>query len=152
RARPAPTRRTRTARATLPGRVRTADRGRPARRRRAAAGPRPAEDHGRNRTMLRKLRDAISPTRGRRLARAFSRLGWAGFWLQAVFGSITVAGMVYSFAFSRPASETRSGLAFVEYLVIVNLVLLLFTTLWSYRYTRLARRIADPKRRPPESS
>jgi hypothetical protein len=102
--------------------------------------------------MLQKLRDAISPTRGRSLARAFSRLGWAGFWLQAVFGSITVAGMVYYFAFARPASESRSGLGFVEYLVIANLVLLLFTTFWSYRYTRLARRIADPKLRPPESS
>jgi hypothetical protein len=100
--------------------------------------------------MLQKLRDAISPIRGRSLAKAFTRLGWTGFWLQALFGSLTVAGMIYYFA-SRPPSESRSGFPFVEYLAIADLVLLLFTTFWSYRYTRLARRIADPKRRPPES-
>jgi hypothetical protein len=101
--------------------------------------------------MFKKLRDAISPSKSRSLARAFTRLGWAGFWLQAVFGTLTVAGMVYYFAVSRPAAEARSGLPLVEYLTIVDLLLLLFTTLWSYRYTRLAWRIADPKRRPPEA-
>ncbi len=101
---------------------------------------------------MRKLRDAVSRTRGRSLARAFSRPGRAGFWLQAVFGSLTVAGMVYYFAFARPAPGSRGGLGFVEYLVIANLALLLLTTPWPCRYTRLARRIAAPKRWPPESS
>jgi hypothetical protein len=101
--------------------------------------------------MFRKLLDAVRPSKSRSLARAFSRLGWAGFWLQIVFGALTVAGMVYYFVVSRPAAESVIGLRLVEYLTIADLLLLLFTTLWLYRYTRLARRIADPKRRPPES-
>jgi hypothetical protein len=59
--------------------------------------------------------------------------------------------MIYYFAFARPDAEARSGLPLVEYLTIANLLLLLFTTFWSYRYTRLARRMMDPARRPEES-
>src|SRR5262249_248475 len=40
---------------------------------------------------------------------------------------------------------------FIEYLTIVNLLILAFTIFWSYRYTRLARRMLDPERRPSES-
>jgi hypothetical protein len=34
-------------------------------------------------------------------------------------------------------------------LTIAGLLVLAFTTVWFYRYTRLARQIADPERRPP---
>ena len=37
-------------------------------------------------------------------------------------------------------------------LTIVNLFLLLFTIFWSYRYTRLAKKLMDPDKRPSESS
>jgi hypothetical protein len=58
--------------------------------------------------------------------------------------------MVYYSFFSR--SETpRSGVFFVEYLTIANLLMLVFTAFWSYRYTRLARQMMDPQRRPPQS-
>jgi hypothetical protein len=102
--------------------------------------------------MLRRLRDAIRPSKGKSLGKAFSRLGWAGFWLQVVFGSLPILGMAYYFTFSRSGTDARDGFGFVEYLTIVNLLLLLFTICWSYRYTRLGRRIMDPQRRPPESS
>jgi hypothetical protein len=78
-------------------------------------------------------------------------LGWAGFWLQLVFGSIPIVVMVYYFAFSRSTSGLRSGFRFIEYLTIANLLILVFTTLWSYLYTRLGKRLLDPERRPPES-
>jgi hypothetical protein len=58
--------------------------------------------------------------------------------------------MVYYFAFSR-SSTSRDGLPFVEYLTIASMLMLAFTTIWSYRYTKLARRIMDPDRRPKES-
>ena len=45
---------------------------------------------------------------------------------------------------------TRGGFLFVEYLTIIGLVVLAFTTIWSYRYTRLAEKIADPLQRPTE--
>jgi hypothetical protein len=68
-----------------------------------------------------------------------------------VFGSIPVVVMAYYFAFSRSTSEPRSGFRFVEYLTIADLLILVFTTLWSYRYTRLGKRLMDPERRPSES-
>ena len=39
----------------------------------------------------------------------------------------------------------------VEYLTIASLLLLGFTTLWSYRYTVVAKRIADPQQSPSPS-
>jgi hypothetical protein len=39
----------------------------------------------------------------------------------------------------------------VQYLTAGNLLLLLVTLWWSYRYTLLGRRILDPQRRPAES-
>lgn len=101
--------------------------------------------------MLRRLQDAISPSKGKSLAGAFYRLGWAGIWFQVVFGSLPILMMVYYFAFSRSATSPRSGLRFVEYLTIIDLLILLFTIFWSYRYTRLARRITGPERCPSEA-
>jgi hypothetical protein len=98
--------------------------------------------------MLDRLRNAILPSKASSLARVFSRLGWAGLWIQIAFGSLPILAMAYYFFFSPPAREPRGGLAFIEYLTIANLLLLLFTIYWSYRYTRLGRRIADPERRP----
>jgi hypothetical protein len=100
--------------------------------------------------MFRKLRDAMRPSKGRSLARSFSRLGWIGFWLQVVLGSFSVIIMVYYFVFSSTSSVPRAGLAFVEYLTIADLLILVFTIGWSYRYTRLARRIQDADKRPSE--
>jgi hypothetical protein len=101
--------------------------------------------------MLRGLREAITPSKGRSLGRAFYRLGWTGFWLQVVFGTLPILGMAYSFTLARSDSAPRGGLGFVEYLTVINLLSLLFTTFWSYRYTRLGRRILGPGPRPPES-
>jgi hypothetical protein len=101
--------------------------------------------------MLGQLREAIRPSKSSSLARAFRRLGWAGFWLQIVFGSLPVIIMAYYFTFSRNGSASRSGFPFVEYLTIASLLILVFTILWSYRYTRLAKRIMDPEKRPSES-
>src|SRR5262245_40426685 len=101
--------------------------------------------------MSQKLQDTIRPSNKGSLAKAFYRLGWIGFWLQVVFGSAPILAMIYYLAFSRSDTAPRSGLPFVEYLTIANLLTLVVTILWSYRYTRLARRIADPARRPPEA-
>jgi len=101
--------------------------------------------------MFQRLLAAIRPSKGSSLAKALSRLGWAGFWLQLVVGSIPILVMLYYMAFSSSPSAPRSGFPFIEYLTIVDLLLLLFTIFWSYRYTRLAKRIMDPERRPTEA-
>lgn len=101
--------------------------------------------------MFRRFREAVKPNKGKNLDRSFRRLGWIGFWIQVVVGAIPVALMIYFFTFARSATGPRNGLPFVEYLAIANLVILAFTTFWSYRYTRIGRNLADPVRRPAAS-
>jgi hypothetical protein len=101
--------------------------------------------------MFQHLLDVITPSKGRSLAAAFIRLGWMGFWLQVVFGSLPIIGVCYFLVFAHPDPEAASGIGIVEYLTGVNVLILLFTTFWSYRYTRIGRRMRDPAQSPPES-
>jgi hypothetical protein len=80
------------------------------------------------------------------LAKSFSRLGWIGFWLQIAIGSIPAALLIYAFLFGNGGIGTRSNFVLIEYLSIGSLLLLAFTTIWFYRYTRVGRRIAQPDR------
>jgi len=90
-----------------------------------------------------------SPADG--VARAFVRLGRMGFWVQVVLGSIPVVLMVYNFAFARSPSGPRAGLPIVEYLTLISLLILIFTTFWFRRYVRLGASMSDPERRPPQA-
>jgi hypothetical protein len=85
-----------------------------------------------------------------RIARAFSRLGWTGFWIQAALAVLPAVMIAY--AILGKMTGSRVALGFFDYLALVGLAILAFTTFWSYRYTRLARRIADPGVRPAWSS
>jgi hypothetical protein len=102
--------------------------------------------------MLRWLRDAITPSKGRSLAVSLSRLGWFGFWLQVIFGSLPIMVLVYYYIFSRPTASPSQGFGFTEYMTIINLFLLAFTTYWSYRYTRIGSRLRGPDPKPSEAS
>jgi len=101
--------------------------------------------------MFQRLRDAITPSKGKSLAGAFYRLGWAGFWLQVVFGSLPILVLLYYLVFSKRVSDASGGFGFMEYLTIINLVLLIFTTYWSFRYTRIGREIRSQQPGPSES-
>ena len=99
--------------------------------------------------MFRVFRKALWPSRNDRLAQSFSSLGWLGFWLQIAVGSVPLVLTIYAIVFGRNAAPgTRAGFPLIEYLSIAGLVVLAFTTIWSFRYTRLAVRLADPTRRP----
>ena len=103
--------------------------------------------------MFRTLQKAFRPSPNDSLSAAFSRLGWLGFWMQAAVGFIPLALTVYALVFGRnPGTGTRAGFPLIQYLSLAGLMVLVFTTLWSYRYTRLAARIADPERRPDEAA
>jgi hypothetical protein len=102
--------------------------------------------------MSQPLPHAVTPPKGGSLARVFSQLGWIGFWIQVVFGSLPILLMIYYFTFSSNVSVVRSGFPFIEYLALANLLILLFTLYWSYGYTMVARKIADPVRRPAETA
>jgi uncharacterized protein DUF3611 len=99
--------------------------------------------------VFRIFRKALWPSRNDRLSQSFSSLGWLGFWVQIAVGAIPLALTIYALAFGRnPAPGTRAGFPLIEYLSIAGLLVLAFTTLWSFRYTRLAVRLADPTHRP----
>jgi len=96
---------------------------------------------------LQALKTGLSPsnTPGS-LARAFSRLGWIGFWVQIGLGTMPILLMIYTLLFTGSATSGRVLL--IESLTIASLMIMGFTTIWSFYYTRLAKRIADPLRRP----
>ncbi len=102
--------------------------------------------------MLKKVVESLHASKIETLAKTFNRLGLAGFWLQVVLGSVPVLLMLYVFIFSGSISGPRSGLPIVEYLSMANLLVLLFTTIWFWRYRDLAKTLVDPKTRPTESA
>jgi hypothetical protein len=84
------------------------------------------------------------PSTNSNLSDAFSRLGWIGFWLQIAIGSIPIALLIYAFLFGGgDGIGTRSRFGLIQYLEIGSLFVLAFTTLWFFRYTQLAHRIAE---------
>jgi hypothetical protein len=99
-----------------------------------------------------KILESLHGSKIDALARTFRRLGRTGFWLQVVLGSFPVVLMGYVFTFTGGISGTRAGLPIVEYVTVANLLVLLFTTIWFYRYVGLSRKIADPLARPSETS
>jgi hypothetical protein len=101
--------------------------------------------------MLTKLLASLHSPSAENLSRAFAKLGGAGFWLQLVLGSMPVVLMFYSFVFAASPTGPRAGLPIVEYLAVATLLVLIFTTFWFWSYKGLARQIADPATRPPES-
>jgi Protein of unknown function (DUF3611) len=103
--------------------------------------------------MLETLTESMQSSRSESLAKAFSRWGWSGFWALVGMGALPLIIMFYTFVFSgTPSGSSRSGLPLVHILSTLGLLLLVFLTAWFYRYTRIAKRIQDPERRPSESS
>jgi Protein of unknown function (DUF3611) len=98
-----------------------------------------------------KPSNTFSLSKSESLAKTFRRLGWIGFWVQIALGSIPITVGVYALILGRnPGAGTRGGFPLIEYLTFAGLLVLAFTTVWSYRYTRLAQQLADPERRPSQ--
>ncbi len=85
------------------------------------------------------------------LANSFTRLGWTGLWIQIIVGSIPIILMSYTFVFAQSPSGPRAGLPIVEYLTMGSLAILVFTTFWFFRYTRIGQQIAGPEPSPSET-
>ena len=92
------------------------------------------------------------PANPDRLAKQFSRLGWIGFWIQFALLAVPIVLLIYVLFVSSPESAQRRGIDLSNYLSFGSLLVMVFTTFWFYRYTRLGKRIADPELRPPQSS
>jgi Protein of unknown function (DUF3611) len=81
-----------------------------------------------------------------RIGRAFARVGWTGLCLQGVL--IILPLLMLGYVIFGKVAGVREPLDFTEYLAFVGLLILAFTTFWSFYYTRVARRIEDAARRP----
>lgn len=92
------------------------------------------------------------PSNPQRLAKQFSCLGWIGFWMQLAMVVIPIALLIYVLFFSGPGTAQRRGIELTNYMSYGGLLVMLFTILWFYRYTRLAKRIADPELSPSRDS
>ena len=102
--------------------------------------------------MQNNLSTPWQPANPDRLAKQFSRLGWIGFWIQFALLAAPIVLLVYVLFVSSPESAQRRGIDLSNYLSFGSLLVMVFTTFWFYRYTRLGKRIADPELRPPQSS
>lgn len=102
--------------------------------------------------MLKKIIEPLQSPTASTLAKAFSRFGKLGFWLQIVLGSIPVILMAYSFTFAHSPVGPRAGLPIVEYLTLASLLILFFTTFWFWRYRRVGASLLDPVTRPSQAS
>jgi len=92
------------------------------------------------------------PAKPEILAKQFSRLGWIGLWIQLALLTIPLLLLVYVLFLRNPESPQRIGIDLGNYLSYGSLLVMVFTTFWFFRYTRLAKRIANPGRRPSRSS
>ena len=92
------------------------------------------------------------PTNPVKLAKQFSRLGWIGFWIQLVLIIVPVLLFIYLVFFATPDTAQRRGIDLGNYLSYGGLLVMVFTTFWFYRYTRLAERIPDQAKRPSKKA
>lgn len=88
----------------------------------------------------------MAATKTEKIARCFAKLGWLGVWIQGILAIIPVGMLAYLLLGKMTGS--RPTLGFADWLAVCGLAILAFTTFWSYRYTRLAPKIADPERTP----
>jgi len=97
--------------------------------------------------------ELASPGDGR-LGRTFRRIGWLGFWVQLVIGSIPLIIGATLFLFNRSALIPGGSLNLIGLLALASMLILAFTTLWFWRYVRVGRSIeqGDSKWTPSKLS
>lgn len=87
-----------------------------------------------------------------KLAKHFLRLGWIGFWVQLVLLTLPVFLLFYVLFIKSSETILSKGIDLSAYLSNGSLLVMLFTTFWFYRYTKLAPKIVAPELRPSQNS
>jgi hypothetical protein len=96
--------------------------------------------------MFQFLKSESTSLTPQQIAYSLRWLGWVGFWLQALLGFIPILVVVAN-VLSRPGQQQTGGL----WLAILCLIILLFSTYWCFRYTRLANQLESRDLRPAKS-
>ena len=81
------------------------------------------------------------------LGKLFLRLGWISFWMQFALGIIPVLLLIFATLF-RGATTDGPGTTTEVSLAYTSMIFLVFSLVWSFRYTRLGRAFFKPERRP----
>ena len=74
-------------------------------------------------------------------------LGWIAFWIQLVLAVIPVLLLLFAL-FMKGLTSEGLGTTLEATFAYACLLFLLFSLLWSFRYTRLGRKLAGPAPRP----
>jgi hypothetical protein len=91
--------------------------------------------------MLEDVRQEFSSPPGRAIGATFRRVGWIGFWAQVVVAIAPLLVMALVFGVARGFAVPGARAALLSWLSLIGVAILLFTTFWSWRYTRIGRRL-----------
>ncbi|MBD2430854.1 MULTISPECIES: DUF3611 family protein [Fischerella] len=83
-----------------------------------------------------------------RIASEFRILGWIGFWLQLVLGSIPLFIAIPTLLFRSNPGRVGTQNSIGVFFAYACLLVLIFTIYWCFRYTRLSKKLDDPDLRP----
>jgi hypothetical protein len=87
-----------------------------------------------------------------KLANAFRRWGWIGFWVQLILGFMPIMVLIFALVFRNlPNSDTSGNSLLFIILSYACLLALLFTLYWCFRYTRLSKKLDQPDKRPAKA-
>ncbi len=87
----------------------------------------------------------------KRLGTQFKRGGWIGFFIQLLLLIVPILIAIFLVVPSGSGSGAQS-IDLSNYLSYGGLLVMLFTTFWFYRYTRIGHRLQDPSRIPSQRS
>lgn len=85
-----------------------------------------------------------------KIAMTFRRLGWIGFWCQVILGLIPVILIIFQWVFSSKPQNLGS-LDSGNILSLVDILTLVFTIYWCFRYTRLANFLENSNQHPAKA-
>jgi hypothetical protein len=92
----------------------------------------------------------ISPN-VKRIATQLRLCGWIGFWIQLILAIVSTIIFVFAIPAARPATPGATvapGTSGSAILAVIALLFLYASIFWSFRYTKLARRLKSPENRP----
>lgn len=89
------------------------------------------------------MEDVVAGPVERRLGQRFRRVGWLGFWVQIVLGAVPVALGAWFYLLSPNVTMPGGRFPLVSLLAMCVLLILLFTTVLFFYYTRVGRRLEE---------
>jgi hypothetical protein len=98
--------------------------------------------------MLEGVNEELSAEPGRGLGRSFRNIGWLGFWIQIVVAVGPIAVFVVIFGVVRGFSLPGGRVGVLGWFSLLSVLLLLFTTWWSWRYRGIGRRLEEGAEAP----